>query len=226
MNAQPTVGKPSPRGTLLLRLAGPMQSWGIQSRFTIRDSGLEPSKSGVIGLLCAALGRPRTTSLTDLAALRMGVRVDREGILTYDFHTAQNVLKASGELKETELSRRYYLADASFLVGLYGEEVLLHRLHEVLRKPIWPLFLGRKAFVPGESIWLTDGLHPGTALRAAVTTYPWLARPGQNPPKRLRLVLEDPEGSEVRSDQPVSFQTDARRYAPRRVQTDWVFLSQ
>ena len=40
---------------LLLRLAGPMQAWGTQSRFTVRDTGLEPSKSGVIGLLCAAL---------------------------------------------------------------------------------------------------------------------------------------------------------------------------
>lgn len=226
MNAQPALGNPSPWGTLLLRLAGPMQSWGIQSRFTVRDSGLEPSKSGVIGLLCAALGRPRTTSLTDLAELRMGVRVDREGILMCDFHTAQNVLKASGELKETELSRRYYLADASFLVGLYGEEALLRRLYEALRKPVWPLFLGRKAFVPSEPIWLADGLHPGTALRATLTTYPWLARPGQNPPKRLRLVLEDPDGPEVRPDQPISFQTDARSYAPRRVQTDWVFLSQ
>ena len=38
--------------TLLLRLAGPMQSWGVQSRFSVRDTGLEPSKSGVIGLLC------------------------------------------------------------------------------------------------------------------------------------------------------------------------------
>jgi len=41
--------------TLLLRLAGPMQSWGLSSRFTIRDTSLEPSKSGVLGLLCAAL---------------------------------------------------------------------------------------------------------------------------------------------------------------------------
>jgi len=43
--------------TLLLRLAGSMQSRGVQSRFTIRDTGLEPSKSGVVGLLCKALGR-------------------------------------------------------------------------------------------------------------------------------------------------------------------------
>ena len=44
---------------LLMRLAGPMQSWGTQSRFGHRDTGTEPSKSGVIGLLCAALGWPR-----------------------------------------------------------------------------------------------------------------------------------------------------------------------
>jgi CRISPR system Cascade subunit CasD len=36
---------------LLLRLAGPMQAWGTQSRFVNRDTELEPSKSGVIGLL-------------------------------------------------------------------------------------------------------------------------------------------------------------------------------
>ena len=55
--------------TLLMRLAGPMQSWGTQSQFRERDTGLEPSKSGVIGLLCAALGRPREESVADLAAL-------------------------------------------------------------------------------------------------------------------------------------------------------------
>ena len=38
---------------LLLRLSGPMQSWGVQSRFTVRDTGLEPSKSGVVGLIAA-----------------------------------------------------------------------------------------------------------------------------------------------------------------------------
>ena len=48
--------------TLLLRLEGPLQSWGTSSRFPQRDTGFEPSKSGVIGLLCAALGKPRARS--------------------------------------------------------------------------------------------------------------------------------------------------------------------
>ena len=61
---------------LLLRLVGPMQSWGVQSRFSVRDTGLEPSKSGVIGLICAALGRARSEPVADLAAFKMGVRVE------------------------------------------------------------------------------------------------------------------------------------------------------
>ena len=53
--------------TLLMRLAGPMQSWGTGSRFDERDTQLEPSKSGVVGLLCAALGRDRAEPVDDLA---------------------------------------------------------------------------------------------------------------------------------------------------------------
>jgi CRISPR system Cascade subunit CasD len=51
--------------TLLFRLCAPIQSWGTQSRFLARDTGLEPSKSGVIGLICAALGKPREERVGD-----------------------------------------------------------------------------------------------------------------------------------------------------------------
>src|SRR5581483_3790909 len=112
--------------TLLLRLAGPMQSWGTQSRFSVRDAGTEPSKSGVIGLLCAALGRPRAADLSDLVALRMGVRVERPGSVRREYQTAgggrgYGVARADGSPGETVLSNRYYLADADFLVGLEGD---------------------------------------------------------------------------------------------------------
>src|SRR5580692_11736074 len=95
---------------LLLRLAGPMQSWGTQSRFSHRDTGLEPSRSGVIALLCAALGRPRDHSLNDFLPLKMAVRIDREGRLMRDYHTAQNVRRADTTKtpQETVLSERFY----------------------------------------------------------------------------------------------------------------------
>jgi CRISPR system Cascade subunit CasD len=210
--------------TLLLRLAGPMQSWGVQSRFTVRDTGLEPSKSGVVGLLCAALGRPRPEPVVDLAILTMGVRVDQEGVMARDFHTAMNILTAEGKLKGTEPSNRYYLADARFLVGLAGDDLaLLRRLHDALRDPVWPLYLGRKAFVPGEPVWLEDGLRSNTDLRAALKTYRWLGPAHREPPDQARLVLEDPDGPEVRPDQPLSFAE--RRFAPRRVRTLFIDLS-
>ena len=74
--------------TLLLRLAAPLQSWGIDSRFDTRRTERLPSKSGVIGLIAAALGLRRDADLSELCALRFGVRVDRDGERLRDFHTA------------------------------------------------------------------------------------------------------------------------------------------
>lgn len=205
--------------TLLLCLAGPMQSWGVQSRFSVRDSSLEPSKSGVIGLICAAIGRPRHAPIDDLAGMRMGVRVDREGRLSRDYHIAQNVLKAGGGTKATEPSARYYLADAIFLVGLEGDDLsLMEHIQDGLNKPVWPLYLGRKAFVPGKSIRLEDGLIAGVSLENALERYPYIGA-GESP-ERLRLVIENPMGEIVRRDQPVSF--GERIFYPRRIQSGFM----
>jgi CRISPR system Cascade subunit CasD len=209
---------------LLLRLAGPMQSWGVQSRFTVRDTGLEPSKSGVVGLLCAALGRGRHEPVDGLAALTMGVRVDQEGTMARDFHTAgkDGILRATGRVERRRLvvSTRYYLADARFLVGLESDDLeLLARLHAALRDPHWPLYLGRKAFVPGAPVWLPDGLRPGEDLETALQDYPWLGYDSARYSDRVRLVIEDRNGPEVRPDQPLSFAE--RRFLPRRVRTEF-----
>ena len=112
-------------GTLLMRIAAPMQSWGTQSNFTVRDTGLEPSKSGIIGLICAALGRPRSANLADLSELKMGVRIDREGVIKRDFHIVQDVLLGKGKgTKDSIITNRYFLADAVFLVGLDRKSVV------------------------------------------------------------------------------------------------------
>ena len=151
----------------------------------------------------------------------MAVRVDAEGLLRYDYHTAQDVLKAGGGIKDTEPSRRYYLADACFLVGLAGDDLaLLQQVQAALHDPIWPLCLGRKAFVPGEPVWLADGLYLDAALQPVLETHPWLGRDAKKRPDRVRLVTEDPDGPEVRPDQPLSFAE--RRFVPRRVMTTFI----
>ena len=241
--------------TLLLRLAGPMQAWGTQSRFTIRDTGLEPSKSGVIGLLCAALGKPRDEAhsdnrgkptLAELAALRMGVRVNREGSPYCDYHTVggehrhdrtYGVVKSDGSApsqssqnsKFTVVSWRHYLADADFLVGLESEDdALLRRLDEALAAPCWQLFLGRKSFVPSLPVRLPDGLRMNTTLEVALQSVNWPMDKRGEPLPRLRRVLEilpdspDVDGAhEVRHDWPLSFAE--RRFTLRQVRTDWIF---
>jgi len=213
---------------LLIRLIGPMQSWGLQSRFPERDTGLEPSKSGVIGLLCAAQGKSRddTGAVQELAELKMGVRVDRPGTLRYDYHTAQNVREANaksvdlstGKGVRDSVSRRYYLSDAAFLVGLESENLsLLTRLQDKLQNPHWALYLGRRAFVPTAPIHLKDGLLIDQDLETALKSFPWLERKLQEDSTQLRFVLEDENGDQVRPDQPLSFARVENHCAPRRV---------
>ena len=44
---------------LAIRLMGPLQSWGYDSQFDYRKTGLMPTKSGIAGLCCAAMHIPR-----------------------------------------------------------------------------------------------------------------------------------------------------------------------
>jgi CRISPR system Cascade subunit CasD len=213
--------------TLLIRLQGPMQSWGTTSRFDERDTQLEPSKSGVLGLICAALGRDRKEPVADLAALRMGVRVDREGVPMRDYQTATGVLLATGKVDahRTVVSPRFYLADAAFLVGLEGTDCSqLEGIQKALGSPVWPLSLGRKSFVPGLPVLLPDGLQD-QALIVALQTYPRLAPPQRGQRKDgLRIMVEhDSEGS-MRLDQPTAPFSE-RCFGPRFVKSGVVNVS-
>ena len=214
-----------------------MQSWGTQGRFDVRDTEREPSKSGVVGVLCAALGRDRSEPLDDLASLRMGVRVDREGDLLADFQTAgggsmpgrrrYGVAKSNGAPARTVISRRYYLSDADFLVGMEGVDLIeLQRIDQALRSPVWQTYLGRKSYVPGVPVFIPDGLRRDEPLERALCAYPW-PRPDLDVPRvslrpdRLRLEIEDPDGYEVRTDQPYGASFATRGFLPRNVLTEF-----
>ncbi|WP_027883567.1 type I-E CRISPR-associated protein Cas5/CasD [Meiothermus rufus] len=213
--------------TLLLRLAGPMQSWGTRSRFDERDTDLVPSKSGVIGLLCAAMGvdRKESAPVLELAELRMGVRVDQPGVLRCDYQTAQNVIAADqSKLHGTAVTRRYYLADAVFLVGLEGQNrALLEQAHRALKTPAWPPFLGRKSYVPSPGVYLPDGLREEPleeALRYPFLGHSWPKDKKGKEPEVLSLpvFLENRASSEgsLRMDQPLSSFAE-RRFGARFV---------
>jgi CRISPR system Cascade subunit CasD len=199
-----------------------MQSWGTTSRFDERDTQLEPSKSGVIGLICSALGRDREEPVDDLAALRMGVRVDREGVPMRDFQTATGVFVASGksDTKRTVVSPRYFLADAIFLVGLEGGEfTLLEQIQQSLQSPVWPLSLGRKSFTASAPIFLPDGLSHHS-LEQTLREHPLLAElKPKNEEQTLRLLIEHTSDGSIRLDQPIAPFSE-RRFGPRYVKRD------
>lgn len=208
--------------TLRIRLVGAQQSWGTRSRFENRDTEDAPTKSGVVGLLAAALGRAREEPVTDLARLRMGVRVDRPGTRMTDYHTALQVVSSEGKLnpgKDTVVSKRDYLADAAFLVGLEAEDLkTLQALQAALEQPRWPLFLGRRAFPPSLPVpFLTDDEPQpicDMSLEEVLVTTPPVVNVDES--KFVTYLIEHQDGEQEWMDQPTSdFKT--RSFRPRRV---------
>lgn len=197
--------------TLLLRLAAPLQAWGSDSKFETRRTGREPSKSGIVGLLAAALGyrRYEFESLVALNKLRFGVRTDKEGKLLRDFHTAHK-----DPTKPPYVTKRYYLSDAVFLVGLEGDKELLERLEYALSHPVFPLFLGRRSCPP--TLPLCIGIRDATLIDA-LRGEPALV---ENPRRAMRITadaMENDKRTSVQRDIAVSFDPRCRRHNFRTV---------
>jgi CRISPR system Cascade subunit CasD len=190
--------------TILLRLEGPLQSWGgHESKFVIRRTNTAPTRSGVVGILCAALGVSRADArhrLAELNDVRMGVRIDRPGIRWWDYHTVgarmeMRIAEGEGKTKPGALlTRREYLCDASFLVALQGDAGLIASFRHALLNPVWPVFLGRKCCPPsipllGRNDESDTGEFPD--LESALRSVRWRPRMRYNEaPDRVECLLE------------------------------------
>lgn len=149
--------------TIFLILEGPLQAWGERSRWSVRDTALEPTKSGVVGLLACALGLQADVDLRALSQqIQIGVRCDRPGVVMIDYHTVTGgVLSAEGKVKktastglaETLVTQRAYLCDASFLVAVKADPELIKRISKALQQPCWPIYLGRKSCPPARPVF-------------------------------------------------------------------------
>ena len=219
--------------TLLLRIAAPMQSWGVAGKFEQRTTAAEPTKSGVLGMLAAALGRKRNEDITDLAELDFGVRIDQGGKLIRDYQTVKyirdNFEKPYGthvDQGKCQLTERFYLADAVFLVALEGEAELIEQLNEAVQSPMYPLFLGRRSCPPTGRISL--GVVD-MSLEEALRTTDWQAskwyieklrreRGVSYKKAKVLLVLESNFGiGQQRRDVPVSYSWTHRKHDYRYV---------
>lgn len=214
--------------TLLLTLSGPLQAWGAASRFATRQTEAAPTKSGVLGLLAAAQGLRRTDPLTELAGLRFGVRSDQPGTLVRDFQTARSL---DGK-DSMPLSQRYFLGDAVFLAALESTDgAFLEKIREHLRRPTFPLYLGRRACppagpipteivdVPIEEAFDQQPWRASKVYRDEHRHFPYMevetridAHPGQRGTERLR-------------DVPVSFDPAQRVHTWREIEVGRVWLA-
>lgn len=209
--------------TLLLQLAAPLQAWGTASRFAYRFTDPQPSKSAVLGLLAAAQGRRRSEPIEDLLALRFGVRCDQPGTLIRDFQTA----RALDESYSLPLTYRFYLGDAAFVVALEGDDAVVDGLVEALRRPVYPLYLGRRSCPPGRRV--LHGVRAGAfdeILRSVDPDVgvPWIAsdwyQRRQGAQVELDIVRDAADGERSVgdvADLPISFDPHHRRYATRDI---------
>ncbi len=200
---------------LLLWLEGPMQSWGTRSRWDVRDTGLEPTKSGVVGMIGCAMGLGRDDP--ELESLDRdivyGVRIDRPGVVSTDFHTvtgyhrtaagefkhssgtAKNFEKAQEHGESTIVSPRDYLHDAIFLVGLETSKKRKQSISDTLASPTWPLYLGRKSCLPSRP--LLDTKVEFDNLKTALESH---VRHPRAQKGKLAACIEDTAGELERQD--------------------------
>lgn len=199
---------------LVLKLSGPLQSWGTSLKLREHKTDETPSKSGVVGMVAAVLGRRRDADISDLAALRYGVRIDKKGSILRDFQTAHKwSYDKNGKpyVKDADsyIGERTYLQDACFVVGLEGERDLLEKCAEAFFHPVFPPYLGRRSCVPDAGIVV--GVFDSTLEEALSKVDNQAGESG-----RMILRVESVErGDRMRHDNPVSYDFHDRRYAYR-----------
>lgn len=165
---------------ILMWLEGPLQSWGYDSRYGRRDTLSFPTKSGVLGMVCAALGAggEQKGLLAKLADLDMQVCAfprrdgDKTPLLAPPLQDFQMVGSGYDEKDPwqsllipktrdgkkavgggTKMTYRHYIQDMAYAVLLQVPEDMAQVISDALVAPVWDLSLGRKSCVPSEFIY-------------------------------------------------------------------------
>jgi CRISPR system Cascade subunit CasD len=183
-----------------------MQSWGLKASFDERFTETMPTKSGVLGIIGAALGLKREdeSGLKELSGLKMLAACVKDGIIIKDFHTVMDVPCAEGRAK-TVVTNRQYLCDYKFIVVLAGSPELIDRCSSALRNPHWFTGLGRRSCLPSEPIYV--GAYSDTSLLKES-----LSKLGYN--EECRIICESDTGS-LENDVPINYAK--REFSVRQV---------
>jgi CRISPR system Cascade subunit CasD len=216
---------------LVLYLDAPLQSWGYQSRFDHRTTLSYPTRSGVIGLLCAAMGVDRgdTSGPERLNGLRMTVYALRQSGRLTDYQTVGGGYdvdedwrtriprrahgKKPGRDKQTVQTYREYLQDSRFGVVLCGAAPLIGEVAAALEAPRWGVWLGRKSCVPASPVCQGVFTDADAALGRLIEVS------GCDAVQReVHEADTFEDGNDTLMDKPLDFAE--RRFAPRRVRVE------
>jgi CRISPR system Cascade subunit CasD len=212
---------------LVIRLSGGMQAWGLDSQYTYRNSGLFPTKSGVLGLCCAAQGFDRgsvaenewlaavtSCNMTTIAIPKLRSAGDRQTPISVrrieDFHTVANTKTAKGDSKDA-LTYRQYICDAEFIVLLHMPTELADTLKIYLENPKWGVWLGRKACIPSAPVFAGICVNLDEVSERFLSGKPLQAFTYQ------QEVDGFPAGTDTLQDVPVNYSVDNRAYGLRRI---------
>jgi CRISPR system Cascade subunit CasD len=212
----------SETAALAIYLDAPLQSWGVSSHFQRRGTESAPSKSGVLGLIAAAMGIDKhgpdeSERLAPLSACRFSVFPLATGENTApvlrleDFHTVGGgydrddpvdklriARKASGGVSTTIVTRRFYLEQARFAALIEGDSGILQKAAAALEDPVWGVWFGRKCCLPAAPLLPTLASSISKALDAL------LHKTGSRIVGEGRIE-QDGDGAWHHPDQPVSF---------------------
>lgn len=197
---------------LPLHLYGALQAWGAPGVRTARLIEDAPTKSALVGLMAAALGRKRGSDNSDLAALTLAVRRDRRELgRLWDFH-----LVARPSDDSSNITHREYMQWAGFTAFVTGNDELVETVHAALQEPVFDVGLGRRNCVPTCPVGLWQPLT--CTLDEAINNY-WPYYTDANMGRHM--VWRDSQPGEsfmLKSDQPLG----ERKFHMRTVTTEVV----
>lgn len=207
---------------LAFYLDSPLQSWGYQSRFDRRTSFSMPTRSGIIGMICAAMGIDRVDAgaLEQFAAINLTCLALKQHVRLIDFHTigggwdkkidSNNLIpKADGKPGKTKITRREYLQNSKFGVLIDGPEKILHEIAEAMKNPKWGIWFGRKSCIPASPVF------QGIFTSAEKATNHLVKLAGTKVERQVDEVTSFEDGCDTLYDIPLNFHT--RQFAPRRI---------
>lgn len=216
---------------ITLRLNGALQSWGYNSDFSYRNTGLFPTKSAVLGLCCAAKGLSRGSKeeryflesmcdckMTAIVIPRIRQGRDKQWPINVrrieDFHTVENTKTASGKISSNAvITYRQYICDADFLVLLEVPRGMADDLEDDLSDPTWGIWLGRKSCIPSAPVFA------GTYKDMNEVSNELLNGKTLNQFTYQQEVASFEKGSDTLMDSPIDFAIDIRKRSQRRVKT-------